>query len=99
MNENDVEVKKDVENEEIRRKCLEVINEYDRLTKKRERKKIFDENFFKIIVFFNLVLAFLVIFRLLFPYVYDERCVKFYKENNYVLEGCEVYIDKMENSK
>lgn len=63
MNENDVEVKKDVDNEEIRRRCLELKKEYDRLTKTEEEKRFFDGEFFNVIdlwvniIFYSLLIS------------------------------------------
>lgn len=63
MNENDVEVKKDVDNEEIRSRCLELKKEYDRLTKAEEEKRFFDVDFFNVIdlwvniIFYSLLIS------------------------------------------
>lgn len=63
MNENDVEVKNDVEFEERRKRYLELIKEYDRFTKTEEEKRFFDGELFNVIdlwvniIFYSLLIS------------------------------------------
>lgn len=63
MNKNDVEVKKDVEFEERRKRYLELIKEYDRFTKTEEEKRFFEGEFFNVIdlwvniIFYSLLIS------------------------------------------
>lgn len=63
MNENDVEVKNDVEFAERRKRYLDLIKEYDSLTKTEEEKRFFDGELFNVIdlwvniIFYSLLIS------------------------------------------
>lgn len=49
---------------------------------------------------FFLIMSFIVFILCVFYLFYvehEKECVDFYKGNNYILETCEMYKDKLEN--